>query len=365
MSILKKAGYLILILLVVAVLLEAALRIIALFPGDSPDYVNDPRLEFRVRPNIDYGPYHTNSLGFNDADRPPQKNRALRVACIGDSYVFGMGVERKDNFVSMLQAACDSLHLDIEVLNTAIPATGPRTYLGLLEEDIPALHADVALVMLYLGNDIINSHPDFGRRVWLGAPREYLLNPWQIGNSIEHSYLFRMCRAVSRQLRQRFSSEPGSTLTQFDYKNFLSVHYWNARIYENPQSNYIRAAYEGLFSLLGQIQKVAGEKNLRLMVILEPSELDVSESLRSTIIDYYGMERSHLDFEQPRRLIADYLQRAGIAFLDLTPAFITGGKNPYYLERDTHWNEKGHRRAAREILTRVLLPMADSLSLHQ
>ena len=68
--------------------------------------------------------------------------------------------------------------------------------------------------MFFVGNDIIQSHPDFRTIVWLGATREVLRRPWTIGLSAEYSYVWRAWRSARRLWREARDQTPRESFTR-------------------------------------------------------------------------------------------------------------------------------------------------------
>jgi putative transposase len=148
----KRLARIVYVALASIILLEVGLRILSLFPGDTPYYTSDPSVGFRVRPNASAGKNKTNSSGFNDVERKRDKKTKddIRILVIGDSFVFG-AVPRNDNFVSVIERLTTRAIPNIEIWNMGIPAAGPENYLNLIREDAVSAGADLACVVFFHG----------------------------------------------------------------------------------------------------------------------------------------------------------------------------------------------------------------------
>ena len=65
----------------------------------------------------------------------------------------------------------------------------------------------------------------------------------------------------------------------------------------------------------------------------------------------WGRSLEGIDFARPSRVLAEALENAGVATLDLTPAFQSAAPvTRLYKPRDTHWNVAGNRLASEAIV---------------
>lgn len=331
---------------------EIGLRLAALIPTESATAINDPNIGFRLRPDIPVAGGVTNRGGFNDREHDPIKPQGTyRVAVIGDSFVFGR-VPRQQNFVQRLEKSLTGIRSNVEVINLGIPAAGPHNYRALLEHDATNLQADLAVVMVFLGNDIIQAHPDFRTRVRFGRTVEVLRRPWLLGPSLEYAYLYRLSRAAYTLLLNRF--EPHSA-THFSRSAYLAVEQRRAQAFRAPPDRFLQEAIQGLLTDLSAMSRHASEQGMGLVVVLAPDEQQTDDRLWNEL-----QMKTSLDPNQYQR--TDINQRLGVELaarhipsLDLLAAFTgTASNEDLYLPSDSHWSVKGNEIAAREILPLVL-----------
>ena len=137
-------------------------------------YVEDAALGTRLEPNASmqlkvtgHNPVTTaatNSLDFRTPEWPaPTKGEVLVV---GDSQVFGLGVEENETFSAKL-----SERLGVPVLNAGVPTYGPREYTAVVK-DVLARRKTVSAVIyvVNLSNDLFEAdRPNTQRhKVWDG-----------------------------------------------------------------------------------------------------------------------------------------------------------------------------------------------------
>ena len=345
------------VIVLFVVMLEIGLRVLAIFPSDSQLFVNDSDLGFRMRPYVTIGEnLRTNSRGFNDIEQTiATKKDHVRVAIIGDSFVFG-AVSRDKNFVTVLKRLAGRARAGVEFLNMGVPGGTPKNYLALIKKDAVAMNADIICVVFFIGNDIVESHPDFKTVIWLGSPRVVLERPYLIGLSKEYSYVYRALRSLTRQLKERLSrAERGS----FTKANFLAIEYQRSEIYEKDNSPHVKRSYRGVVKILRRMASESGRLKKKFLIVLAPDELQVSLELRLLLAKEYGMNMDFYDFGKPQRMIASHLRESKIAVLDLLPSFRDAAKNKtLYTKQNTHWNEAGNLLAAEIIwpyLSRVVV----------
>ncbi len=106
---------------------------------------------------------NTNAKGYRGADWPAPT--AGEVLVVGDSQVFGIGVEDGETFSAKLAEA-----LKVPVLNAGVPTWGPGEYTNAVEEVLKERKPAVVLYVLNLSNDLFEANrPNSQRhRVWDG-----------------------------------------------------------------------------------------------------------------------------------------------------------------------------------------------------
>ncbi len=104
-------------------------------------------------------PYATNRHGFRGAF--PVAADGRRVAVVGDSFTFGLGVADDDTFVARLNAATDGTVF----LNFGVPGFSTDQEALLIESRVLGHAPDVVMLMVYLANDLIDNGRPFALNV--------------------------------------------------------------------------------------------------------------------------------------------------------------------------------------------------------
>ncbi len=135
-------------------------------------YTVDPKLGVRLEPNasmklrVANNPVttvDTNAGGFRAPDwGPPRQGEVLVV---GDSQVFGLGVEASETFTSQLSEL-----LKVPTLNGGVPTYGPREYTAVVKEVLATRKVSTVVYVLNLSNDLFEvDRPNLQRHtVWDG-----------------------------------------------------------------------------------------------------------------------------------------------------------------------------------------------------
>lgn len=90
-----------------------------------------------------------NADGYRGPEIPPREEGALRVALVGDSFVFGSAVDLADTLAARMEEALG----DSQVLNLGVPGYGAGNVAAVVEHDALRLDPDVVLYVFY-NNDI-------------------------------------------------------------------------------------------------------------------------------------------------------------------------------------------------------------------
>ncbi|MFO0761433.1 MAG: hypothetical protein U0359_33450 [Byssovorax sp.] len=101
--------------------------------------------------------YRLNRHGFRGADFEEKKAPGVvRVALVGDSFIFGKGVEESETLKARLDAilAARGLAGRVEVLDLGIPGTNLPTHVRMVEIAQEVLGADVVVMGLFEHNDM-------------------------------------------------------------------------------------------------------------------------------------------------------------------------------------------------------------------
>lgn len=120
------------------------------------DFVPDDELFWRLPSSrlVVGGAYRTNRLGLRGPEvRRPKPAGVFRVAVVGDSCAFGLGLDLPDTFGARLEALRGPRGERVEVVRLAVPGYSSLQSLGLARRLLPGLGADATVLWVGAFND--------------------------------------------------------------------------------------------------------------------------------------------------------------------------------------------------------------------
>jgi hypothetical protein len=243
----------------------------------------------------------SNRRGFRDARELDEPEERPRVLVLGDSFVFGEGVEAQERFTDVLEDLAG-----FRVDSVGMTGWGPDLMLRALETVEAEADPDVVLVCLYT-HDFRRVHP-----LYAG-----------IG--------FRIPRYELRDGRLVTVPYPSPTLWQ--KLRILWALSPARRSWESGMWDVHRA-------ILDRFRALAAERGFRLGLVFLPGRADTAPDL------------------ERREWLAGYSEETDVAFLDLTGAVLERPRDELFLGGgNPHWNPAGHA-----LVAAVLGPWAQRLA---
>jgi hypothetical protein len=98
--------------------------------------------------------HRINARGWRGREAAPEPRPAgVRIACVGDSLMFGLYVEEEETFPPLLERAFASAapELDVEALNFSVIGMADPEKVRLIQTALPAYRPDLALMQVYGG----------------------------------------------------------------------------------------------------------------------------------------------------------------------------------------------------------------------
>ncbi len=126
--------------------------------GDFIQLSDERRIIYELVPsskfNFQKKPVETSSQGFRDQAYPAQKGkRSYRIIGLGDSVMFGWGVDEADCYLTQLESSLNEQDsIVFEVINTAVPGYNTAMEVATLEHKFDLDEVDLVIIN-YIGND--------------------------------------------------------------------------------------------------------------------------------------------------------------------------------------------------------------------
>jgi hypothetical protein len=274
-----------------------------------------------------------NRFGRRDRDWPAEVvSDESSVIMLGDSFVFGVGVEAEQTVPSLLEAYAGQHGEPREVMNFGIPGGGPPSYAALLDDAFArGFGASTVVVGVFVGNDFYPSVlSELSRLPAVAAP------PPETGGR-PRSVLLQMLRTrVSQSARM-----VGLALT---VGRWLGVPVYDGAgtyIYLRERAPEQEDTFQQILSYLGQMQEACDANGRRLLVVVFPNRIQVENQDDLTNFIY--------DAERPGRDIGAYCAAHGIPCLDLLPELTRvhgSAQDPLFFPVDRHLTVHGNQAAA-------------------
>ena len=320
-------------------------------------YTADPPGRYRLSPGYRGRIYNRaeydneiriNSHGLRGEEVDRKTNQTMRLLAIGDSFVFGVGVEDTQTAIALTAKRLTESGAPTEALNAGIPAFGVPDAVGWLSRHGVELEPDVVILAIFLGNDLVDASP--GREDILIV--NGLLVPSQSSRGIKawlhrHSHLFVLLKSLLEQ--------PG--LLPVREKLGLGEP-WKVRIlreefgvYRKSAPRDLKLAIEATDRALGDLVALSFEHRFAVGAVLIPSEIQVDPERWRAGLASLGLDPREYDPQIPSEIFRGLLDQHSISMLDLGPVFAAGlakGQELYY-RLDRHWTIEGNTLAAEKM----------------
>ncbi|MFD3191585.1 GDSL-type esterase/lipase family protein [Sedimentitalea sp. HM32M-2] len=353
----------------VSVLLAEAVVRIAFDPVDylAIETEADPVLNHRIAP----GAGGHDDWGY----RNPQVPETAEVLAIGDSMTYGIMAKSREAWPAQMQQATGT-----GVYNAALGGYGPLHYLHILKTRAPALDPAQVIVMIYLGNDLMdtynlaysNAHwrdyrlnpaaEELDAGLFLAAPRRESptkrLRNWLAG----HSVLYRMITQTPLfdSIRERERLAGSGTAFAYDHLGAqIVLDPLQKLTFVDADDPRIREALQITQRALTEMADYCAEQGIALHVAVMPVREHVFAGIAAadlTPAQQQDMRKLAGNLEAIEMELAAILDAAGIARTDLRPvleqALQTGN---IYPPTDGHPNAAGYK-----VIAEALAPVIEN-----
>ncbi len=307
-----------------------------------------------------------NASGLRGAEVAPRQPGEKRVLMLGDSFVFGQGVDDDEAIPARLQAVLGRGDRPVVVGNAGMTGTGPREWSYTLERLRPTFMPDAVVAVVYMGNDVLDTLQEP-----LSAVSGWLLTP-DYARVARRSWRFRL-RVASRlwdkvehllgSANLLLMAEPRAVGPGLPLGEALFLDWDPARAAELP--------------FLGEVEQVMGRQfdafaaaasGLPTLVVLLPSFAVATRDYQQVIATQNGMLPAAAPPEQrldPALLergrgharMAQWLAARGLKVVDIGPRILADPERArWYLPHDGHFNAAGCEQMAE-----WLAPLVDEL----
>ncbi|MBW2990839.1 SGNH/GDSL hydrolase family protein [Candidatus Woesearchaeota archaeon] len=318
-------------LLIIFFLLEILLRIF--FPQSLSIATFSSEHGVASKPNVNIMFYNkqltrefkhrirTNSDGLReDIDYELDKGDNFRMLAVGDSFVFGYGVELNETFIKLLEIKLKEEKEKVQVINLGVPGTGPSHYYKRLKYKGLKYNPDLVILGLFVGSDLntVIETTEFTPKM----PNQLPYFIASKSHAFQFMYLLTKVNVLNKIKRDK---KPVPTMCTSDEK------------YEQ--------AISSLEPAVQDFNKLAQENNFDILFVIIPSREQVDDKLWQEALSYFCVLKKS-DRYQVQRDIKTVLEKTNSTYIDLTQKFVDLNKNnTFYYKIDGHFNKKGHELA--------------------
>lgn len=308
----------------------------------------------RANPNAWINGFRLNSKGFHDLEFSVQKKEGTnRILAIGDSFTFGV-VPYENNFITLLEGYLNQKK-PTEIINMGIPGLDVEGYLSILVDEGLELNPDMILLNLYIGNDLSEVETKEESSIYTVRFINYIIAYSKINNN-ENSGIVRLGGDSKENL---YKDDSKTMNDQYFYdieKSRFVIYFDNDRIMK-----LLKSRYKYVFKDINTINQICISKNIKLLIVLMPSEIQVDKNLQREVevrlndslyklVDSYDNLIKSINYSFPNTLVKNELNKQNIQYLDLLEPFQERALTErLYKPNDTHWNIPGNLLAAKLI----------------
>lgn len=302
-----------------------------------PIYALQPNVEHHLETGETSWTIYTDEHGFRFDPRLPVGGRC-RVLWLGDSFVFGHGVDYPEAFVGLIDAA----DANIDHLDSGVPGYGPTQYRQTFEYWLEqGLAVDRVFVATYLGNDFHDTQWSKDSPVVDGLiDNRGGLDSWLK----QHSHLRRLLANVYHALapRDRFAFSQMSD-------DLANPEQW--------RGEFLTAAKATFEQELARIAALAAEQGIGLAVLILPTRDAVQRvrDARPASSAPGTLEREPL---LPTQQAKAMLDRLGIDYVDVTDSLASEPVEDVFFRFDGHLTPLGNG-LVRDALLAAIPPDCD------
>lgn len=303
------------------------------------------RVEFDTRVAINRDGLRGSEIGLKRPGR-------MRILVLGDSFVFGVGVDEPQSYPRRLEAILRQGGIDAEVLNAGVPGYGFTEAVDWFERHGTGLAPDLILLTAFLGNDFEDALPGQTKsEVVDGALQVRGEGGSRLARALYyHSHLFLALK--SSQLGAALRSALGlrAPLESRLVQRELELYRKAARSALAAQGG---AAIDAAFT---RLEGAADGTPIRLVLIPSPLQVDRAQWAR-TLAEAQA-DPADYDPRQPIDWFENESRWRAVPITDVSGSFaaaIRRGERIYF-PIDKHLTPAGYELLAREVASSFALP---------
>ena len=311
-----------------------------------------------------------NSHGLRDRDVPFEKPEGRkRVLILGDSFVFGVGLNAGERFSDVLDGMLGD---DVEVINGGVPGWGTDQEMLFYESSLRRLRPDV-VVLAFLGqNDVVNNALR-GPLIETGTKPRFLCRddslaleppdpPARLSVATRAKRFLRKSRLLlfvkrrfaMREYQHHAVEDPRFVTHGYEANRHLS--HWS--VYDVRGGEAIDGAWCVTERLIARLAADCRADSAKLVVFAFPAKVEVDQLWREEMMRRTEVAPETMDFALPYRRLSELCALQEIEFHYPIDEFRAAARNQMlYFDHDAHPNVAANALAA-ELLQDVVTSLA-------
>lgn len=292
-----------------------------------------------------------NSRGLRDKEYSLEKpENTIRIAFVGDSMVFGFGVELNETMGKLLESKLNSgLDKHYEVINFGVSAYGTEQEYIWIKDEVINYSPDI-IILSFVTNDfkenVKYSLFDVKNNKLVANPPLKITPILKLRNYISwHSHLYSLIyfSVIDNQKLRNILIE----LKLLNPPIMDPSTDFDSLIYLNSKNKEFEYASNKTLLLLDEINSLALKNNIKLVIFLVPTKEQVDSSKMNSYIKFKNLDIKELNATKTQQIIKESLQKYNITIMDPFGQFKRYNvNNTFYYDIDGHWNKKGHQFVA-------------------
>ncbi len=382
---LKKAGFIFVYIVFLAALSAAALEIGARIKYQKSYLAANIRFDRTYHhllppntpgPMSSEGDFNDTFVTNNAGMRGPgdyavaKKPGAVRVAIMGDSFTFGVGVKAEETFSARLQQMLDPSAQRVEVLNFGVSSFSPAVEYIYFKHEVLHYNPDALVLAL----DLCDLQDDYQYEKRLVHDKDgdpiacdpYIYNGrWDLWAALKRHSIFitildekliqsihkmrvigfaRYFRNKREHIRNRTEILTNPDIDNIEFDRFLFTR-------ENKNPEVIARHWQRTASYILRIKRLCDDNSVRFVLAAYPYGHQVGTNQWAKGRQYWGFANDKVyDASRPFETIGAFARDNGIEFVSMLEPMLESNAKKLYYNNDGHWTAEGHWVAAYALL---------------
>lgn len=324
-------------------------------------YVNGPNIKSVLKRQEFSTHIQINSQGLRDREYSFGKPaNTERIAVVGDSFVFGYGVELNETFVKILENKLNKRsNKTFEVMNFGTSAYGTEQEYLTIKNEVIRYSPDV-IILVFFSNDLKDNLKfnlfDVENNTLIQNPPQKITTILKLRNFISwHSHIYALIyrSVIDNQNLRNLLIKAG--LLNPPYKEPSTD--FDSLIYQNSYNADFKYSVNKTALLLNKIEEMSNNNHIKFILLISPSKEQVDGTAMKDYISKMNLNISELNVTLVQDTIKTSLRKSNITILDSLEQFKKNNiNNTFYYSIDLHWNTKGHELVADILSERLIKP---------